>query len=563
MTFTIYTYIESDECYRDANEQKISCESSIGYKGTVANNGRNESELGTALVFGSFFVILLTSTCLSSYLEYRAVKLDTLNDKPEDFTVMVKHLPNNEPQEEIKKHFENLQERNKDQIKLEVEMVSLAYEVTAFRQIQKKLNLAKKKLFRQLNIELKRQGIEPGGEYEESTLSKVYTQRQEELKKAQKDYDDEEIALLSLQKDDVTKEVSFVTFTNKFMHDKALKYYYSKASWFAWIIAYVSGNLEKLKYIKKNKDGVEVSQNIKVLKAPDPSEIIWENVGISKIQLFCRKAITYSITSLLLILSFFILLALKYWQSTFRGEIIDEDSDETEQVDIGWQNRAASILISIIISVINSLLSFLIKFLTNQEKHDTLTHKNKSLFLKVVIVQFLNTCLMVTFLHILLVSPDHQVAISGGILNDVWFILLNDITLTPFMEWFDIGYYFKKFSQCRLKRNYKTSSLTQEEANKVFEGTVMDPSITYAKITKLILTSLFFLPLIPYSVVTCTIALFLNYWILKMRLLRTAVRPLEIGHSITQTATTIVTLSPIIMTVSFYPLPIPHSPILV
>ena len=284
-----------------------------------------------------------------------------------------------------------------------------------------------------------------------------------------------------------------------------------------------------------------------MVEAPDPSEIIWENLGISKLTLIFRRTMTYIASFIVLAVCLFIIFLLKQYQKSQRDKQSVEEAGE-----VSTTSRLIAILVSVTISLVNFVISFSTKFFTDLERHNSLTDKNASLMTKVIFAQFFNTSIMIVLIHIWLVTPDHNIAARGAILNDIWFILLNDITLTPLMDFIDIGYYIRWFGQCRFKRSYKTSSVTQEEANKKFEGTPMDPSIVYAKIIKLVWTSLFFLPVFPYAAMTCTIALFLNFWIYKHRLLRTAVRPVSIGPEITHRAINLLKLSPIIITVLFY-----------
>ena len=56
------------------------------------------------------------------------------------------------------------------------------------------------------------------------------------------------MALLSQIKQDVTREVCFVTFRTKFMRDEAIRLYGSKADWVTWIFKYITGQFSGLTY---------------------------------------------------------------------------------------------------------------------------------------------------------------------------------------------------------------------------------------------------------------------------------------------------------------------------
>ena len=456
---------------------------------------------------------------------------------------MVTHLPSNEPDELIKKHFETLINKNIGRCKLEVESLCPAYEMKEFKKLQNNFKNANKYMAMQLNREKRQLKIENGQPFDKSKLSKDFLQKEAKRAEAKKALDEEEMALLSQSKNDVTREVCFVTFRTKFMKEEAIRLYGSKSNWIVWLFKLITFQYSGLSYTyTQNK--VLKAKSIYVVEASDPSEVIWENLGIGKLQLFCRRMSTLIASFVVLMICLLIVFLLKIYQKSERDKQSAEDAAE-----VSTGSRIIAILVSITISLVNFVITSSTRFFTELEKHNSLTDKNASLMTKVVIAQFLNTTIMIIIIHVWLVTPDHNIASEGAILNDIWFILINDITLTPLFDFIDIGYFIRWFFQWRFKKSYENSAVTQEEANLKFEGTQMDPSLVYAKIVKLIWTSLFFLPIFPYAAFTCTIALFMTFWIYKHRLLRTAVRPISIGQNITKRAVDLLKLSPVILTV--------------
>jgi hypothetical protein len=82
-------------------------------------------------------------------------------------------------------------------------------------------------------------------------------------------------------------------------------------------------------------------EGVKVVKAPEPDEIKWENIGFPKKVKFCRKIIIYSLAMVLIGITLAISIALGSFQSDSKQFFI-------------------SILISIVITLINFLIEMLI-----------------------------------------------------------------------------------------------------------------------------------------------------------------------------------------------------------
>ena len=79
--------------------------------------------------------------------------------------------------------------------------------------------------------------------------------------------------------------------------------------------------------------------NLTIERAPEPEDIIWANIGLTNGQKLCRKFVTFSVTAIILGLSFLAVYGLSVAQIS------------------NSNNRFLSILISLTISLINMLIS--------------------------------------------------------------------------------------------------------------------------------------------------------------------------------------------------------------
>jgi hypothetical protein len=71
--------------------------------------------------------------------------------------------------------------------------------------------------------------------------------------------------------------------------------------------------------------------------------------------------------------------------------------------------------------------------------------------------------------------------------------------------------------------------LTQDEANKLFEGCDLDMANVFANSGNLLLSAFFFHPLLPLSIPIAFIAMTFSYWVNKYLLLRRVKRPEEMS----------------------------------
>ena len=193
--------------------------------------------------------------------------------------------------------------------------------------------------------------------------------------------------------------IAFVTFKTKRMAD------YIESSWgvkplfkLLRILRTLKGGVYKYRFSVNN---VEKVSNVSIRRAPDPNDILWENLGVSYSKKLKRRLITFSVTFLLLCLSFGAILGLKIAQyELYTGNHIDTAG-----------LRTISFLITAVIATINFLLNFLITKLTRLEKHDTQSSYFRSLLAKKILSGLVNSNLLVIIAHVAVYRPT--VAIYG------------------------------------------------------------------------------------------------------------------------------------------------------
>lgn len=551
LTIKVIVNIKGDACTEElTKEYTVPCIKDYLTIHSVANFGAKTDAivaLGTLLFF---FIVVLIFTLLSSYIKHQSAKLDALNDVPDDFTIKVEGLPEDEKLDDIHERFEYIARDTGCQVPQGgvqefVQKTVLAYEMADFSKKTNALNVARKRLIVQLGRELRGKGLTHEDEYDEKEFTDTYQKLKMEFDNKKIELNLEESRLIEQDDANCAKGIAFITFKTKDIQQQVLKYWSSTKSLCDRLL--LRRTRTSYSFIR---DGYSKKKDITVTQAPDPSEIVWENLGIDSLVLIRRRAITFSATIVLLLICFLATFSLK----TIQRQLKTDTNATSTSIMV---TRFLSILISIVVSIVNFALSYAMKYFTALEKHNTQTSLNRSLFIKIVLSQFVNSCLVVVAVHIALVEPNRAIWAKGtpitnhigGVLADAWFILINEITIIPFMTFFSVGHLSKFMKRRALKKDGKNASMTQEEANAVFEGLPLDPAIIYSKFIKIFYVCLFYAPILPISGIIGTIALFLNYWIYKHKLLRSSIRPNSISHHITVTATNLCKYSAFVMTV--------------
>lgn len=139
----------------------------------------------------------------------------------------------------------------------------------------------------------------------------------------------------------------------------------------------------KRKRQNRNWTVKEEKATINVEKAADPHDVIWENLGYSRLNLRLRRYFTLLITFVLLALSFGMQVGLKVVQFRANKELGTQSSALSAS---SLMFRAISVGITVIVMVINWALGFTITFLTKWEKPGLKTRYYVSLTIKVTLV---------------------------------------------------------------------------------------------------------------------------------------------------------------------------------
>jgi hypothetical protein len=159
---------------------------------------------------------------------------------------------------------------------------------------------------------------------------------------------------------------------------------------------------------------------------------------------------------------------------------------------------------------------FIIRRFSMAEQHETLTKLNVSVAIKLTIARFLNSSVI-----LVLTNPDPKNWFKGGSLAyDATILIVIMAIQTPFVYLMNPNQIKKSFTIWREKGKGEESKVTQREANTLYEGTEIDAANNISNYMVLIMTCIFYSPIIPLAIPLAFIGSFLNYWVYKYMLLR-------------------------------------------
>lgn len=314
-----------------------------------------------------------------------------------------------------------------------------------------------------------------------------------------------------------------------------------------------------------------MTSNIQVIQAPAPTDILWENIGLSTTEILKRRLVTIILSLIILGACFGMVLGLKVAQD--KAAKNQAASATNGQLTSTLGVRILSIVISLLILIINNVLAIVLQKLTIYERHSDHTDKNRSMILKICVSQFINTCLLIVAVHAIIIKPKNRIDtkgrlrifhpisnLLGGVLIDAFFILISDLYLSPLLTLFDPMYFMKLCKRSKLKEELtkpnNNSSMIQKDANEIMKGQELDPASLYSKVIKIYLQSIFFMPILPIAPLIAFVAIFINYWVQKYVLLRRAARPISIGHKIVETCVLFIKITPLILGVGVSKVPL-------
>ena len=308
--------------------------------------------------------------------------------------------------------------------------------------------------------------------------------------------------------------VAFISFNTLKEQEDFLSQFPSNI--FSYFIKYI----KDLKYIfcfccfKKN-----LKTNLSANKAPEPEDVIYENLEYSYIERNFRTFIVYIISIVLIIICFGIYIGINILQDKINDKAI---------------HKILSYIISLINTCVSSALNYIFQmildFLTKMEKQYTMTEYYRSYSVKLTLFSFFTSAVVPLISELIKNSDGYQILIS----NMLMMFLVNAF-VTPIMWTMNFTYFLKKFRIYMIERKVDPDSrhnMTQRELNDLYELPSMSISYKYSYLAKTLLMTFLYIPIFPLGIVISLVGFILGYLLEKFNYAHMYKRPEMLNHKL-------------------------------
>jgi len=508
--FNIVTNYTGDDCSpTDDGLGSAYCVKGYILSYTLPNKREDEKNLRIQLYLNLATVIIIMVFFHIMRYSFRktAVAADDKTVTPSDYTVAIEGIPSDASNEDIAEWLKNL---NVSKIPIKIERIIRPYQLGSYLQlVAKHQNLTES--------ETKGQQPKQSEEQHQKGKAEIHSQiceTEKQLKQIKKDG----LKLCS---------IIYITF------EKAQHAYLVQTKFKVSFLTKVFGVLlSPLVKAPNNFNG----KKVKVKRAPEPTDILWENLEFTRQQRSRSQLFTNFITCVLILLSFGLILLINWGQSLS----VDKFGKGSIVVQI------LSVVTSIVITLTNFIMSFTIDKLTKYEKHLTITNYLRGVAQKLAAAQFINTALTNLVAEVILSSEENTTHThsrleevnfygKGGLLENMFWVFIISAIQSPALIIFDVGYFIKLLKRSEVSKAAKRGqniTLTQKQANDLHEGSSIPMPARFAALIKVVLLTTFYAPAIPIAAVFSIGGLTLWYWAEKYNLFRRSILPPSIDDEL-------------------------------
>ena len=368
--FAIYggyaIYKNSKENYCDVKNIEKEDYCGAKWKTLTAAGNRDLSEIDKLekwLASLLLFLLLVIRIIFFRSARKKDCDIDEMNTTPVDYTIMISGLPREMTEQEVIENFADYDLG--DDYKPDIEKINYAYYIGDFVRLTESKGLLEKKIY-----------LENKKENTNKLKVEKYKKNIEEIEKQLSEIQNTLDGKNGIpEKAKLFTGICFLTFKTQLDAERVLEKW--KVSFFG-VIA-----LKYLNFLRGCFTGTKErirGKVVEVSEPPEPSDILWENLGTPLGVKLKRRILTAFLTLFLLAFSFFTILGLKYAQYKYI---------ESQRED-GLVKTGLSLIITSFISAINAILKKVMRWISLSEKYSTMTGYHTGVLWKINLVILLN-----------------------------------------------------------------------------------------------------------------------------------------------------------------------------
>ena len=465
------------------------------------------------------------------------IELPIFNPSCENDLIMIDYEYDNK---DIKTHIEEFTKFLNDNFfkYYNIYNINLCYKLNEFMEIQKKYEKCKYKIFQILNnpYQIKKNKKNNYSANNRRYYTSPFTLMHlnclccsnkgmslENLYKRQNKYENKLNLLVNKTKLNNFCGCIFVTFNT--IKEKE-RFYNNYPHFFIEYIIFYIKNMRHILFccIRNKRDSLKFHsrKKIGVYSAPEPEDVIWENLEFTVSQRFFRVFFIYLIAIIFIVIVFHIVYLLN---------IIKIEVKEGNFVQL--LKYVVSFSISIIVFIINKILKIIMGLITKKEKQYSMTNYRLSFSIKLTIFTFVVSAIVPLLSHF--INPQYEKHNNNKLITTILFIFLINSFLNPLFWTVNVGLIVKKIRIYFIERKENPNSKhfkTQKELNDLYQYPDMGVSAKYSYIFKTVLMSMFYLPIFPLGILISLLGLIFAFFLEKYNFTHIYKRPEMLNEKI-------------------------------
>lgn len=491
-------------------------------RSSVASQGKGDSIMPfwhSILHIVCMILISITYHFMRRYIRNKEEEIDLLISSPSDYTIWATNIDTRLSEEEIKQFF--IDYGKSSGLISNVVKVNFPYDIKKFVDISRELKEVNSKITYIDRYRKHHQDMNALPTHKVCCFNKKGESYESLIKTKHKLEEKLERVFQKMKQTKGKKQhigQAFVTFRNQKEARQAalyLKQDFSKK---------VKNFCKAITCQKSSKGKSYTGHRIYAQLAPEPSDIIWENLSASYGQRLKRRLITYAISLFALGVSFVVVYGCSYYQD----KQADNSSSDENTLEYEWKIRLNSMWPSIIIVMINFILGRAIRYFSSMESHQTFTMYNLSVATKLTVAQCVNTALITMIVNL---DRDDRWFKPGGLIADMTYVLISNAFIQPIMYLFSPMYMLKLM---KMRNAEKNPLLNQAEANLIWEGPEVDMAQRYANLMKTLIVTLAYAPILPMGILISLAGVIFEYWVDKFLLIRRHKTPARLSGALAE-----------------------------
>jgi hypothetical protein len=286
-----------------------------------------------------------------------------------------------------------------------------------------------------------------------------------------------------------------------------------------------------------------------VIRAPEPSDMIWEHTQCGVYEVWRRRIISWTITICVIVAGAGIQYGLASGAERLREEryiadIAAGNGNESSERDASIKTariRIVTIITGIMVVIINFSTMLTVRFLSWYERWTTRTSMERWVLLKLSFSQLINA-FAAPLIAAYVTGNKSGWYVRGGLVEAAFFVQCSNALLPPLVHLLGIGDKFKRYLLA-------PHAQTQTMLNRMLAPPIFPMAEQHAASVTSIGLAMFYMPVLPISPFISMIGLILSYFTNKWIALRRAAAPPNLNGMVTSSLNFLLRLLPLVQLV--------------